>query len=151
MSLKNHSLTQEPVVAKVSAVVLMLPQIEALSETELSELRHEIDLRLHLELGELNLAEELALQFRQAKALLFEIAKDNDTPVSQKAQILNSARAQLSDIVKQQAEVWNMGRLKKYEVAFVKAAATLSTEAREIFFDLYGDYLKDENVDGAAV
>lgn len=147
MSLKSHSLTQEVVPPKISAVTALMPTIEKLSESELGELRHEIDLRLRLELGALNLADELALQFRQAKNLLYEVSNDKDTPVNQKAQILNSARAQLSEIVRQQESVWSMGRLKKYEVAFVKAASMFSVEQRNVFFDLYGEYLKDENAD----
>ena len=98
---------------------------------------------LQLDLGNLNLAEELSLQFRQAKALLHEVQGDKSIATNQKAQILNSARAMLSDIVRQQAEVYNMERLKKFENAFVKSANAMSAEQREIFFELYGKYLKD--------
>lgn len=151
MTLKSHSLTQEVVPEKVSAVTALMPTIEKFSESELSELRHEIDLRLRLDLGDLNLAEELAMQFRQSKNLLHEIQGDKTVTTTQKAQILNSARAQLSDIIKQQTEVYSMERLKKFEIAFVKAATTLTTEARELFFALYGEYLKDPDAAGPAV
>ena len=149
MSLKNHSLKQEPAEKVITAVEAIMPAVEAMSESDLQELRHQVDLRLFLDLGQLNLAEELALQFRQSKALLNEIAHDKSITTSQKAQILNSARSQLSDIVKQQAEVWNMERLKKYEVAFVKASNALTAEAKVLFFDLYGKYLKDAHANDA--
>ncbi len=146
MSLKNHSLTQEPKPVIVSPVTLLLPEIEKLSEAELVELRHEIDLRLQLDLDQMDLSEELALQYRQAKALQQEVQGDKMTPANQKAQIFNSVRAQLAEIVKQQESVYSMERLKVYEVAFVKATRLLTAEARDAFFDLYGRFLKDPNV-----
>lgn len=145
MSLKNHSLTQEPKPVIVSPVTLLLPEIEKLSEAELVELRHEIDLRLQLDLDQMDLSEELALQYRQAKALQQEVQGDKQTPANQKAQIFNSVRAQLAEIVKQQESVYSMERLKVYEVAFVKATRLLTAEARDAFFDLYGRFLKDPN------
>lgn len=143
MTLKSHSLTQEKPAPKVSAVQLLLPSLEPLSEAELIELRHEIDLLIQLDLGQLNLSEELALQFRQAKALLFEVQNDDEVAANQKAQIFNAVRAQLREIVAQQEVVWSMERLKTFEVAFVKVSHMMSSEQREAFFDLYGKYLKD--------
>lgn len=145
MTLKSHSLTQEHKPAPVSLVTLLMPEIEKLSEAELSDLRHQIDLRLHLDLGQLDLGDELALQFRQAKALLHEVQGDKDVAANQKAQIFNSVRAQLAEIVKQQESVWSMERLKIFEVAFVKASRLLTDEARDAFFDLYGRFMKDPN------
>lgn len=145
MTLKSHSLTQEHKAPEVSAVSLLLPAIEALSEADLIELRHQIDLRLQLDLDTLNLSEELALQFRQAKALLNEVQSDKDVAANQKAQIFNSVRAQLAEIVRQQESVWSMERLKIFESAFIKAARLLTEESRNAFFDLYGRFLKDEH------
>lgn len=150
MTLKSHSLAQERKPAPMSAVNLLLPEIEKLSESELSDLRHEIDLRLQLDLGQLDLSDELALQFRSAKALLHEVQGDKTIATNQKAQILNSARAMLSDIVKQQESVWSMERLKIFEVAFIKASRLLTGEARDAFFDLYSRFLKDPNTGEAS-
>lgn len=143
MALKNHSLTTPAKPEKISAIAPLMPEIEKLSESDLYDLRHELDLRLQLDLGQLNLAEELALQFRQAKAMLHAVQNDDDIPTNQKSQMLNSTRSMLTDIVKQQEIVWSAERLKIFEVAFVKASALLSAEAREAFFDLYGKFLKD--------
>ena len=152
MTLKSHSLAATPPKPKaLTAVEVLLPEIERLSESELGDLRHEIDLRLHLDLSKLDLSEELALQFRQVKALLHEIQNDSATPVNQKSQLFNSARGQLSDIIRQQEAVWSMERLKTYEVAFVKCAHLLTEEARAAFFDLYGTYLKDIHAADPAV
>lgn len=151
MTLKDHSLKQEPKPVKVSPVDLLIPQIENLSEAELADLRHQIDLRLHLDLSKLDLSEELALQFRQAKALLHEVQGDNQTPVNQKSQLFNSARAQLSDIVNQQKDVWSMERLKKIEAAVVKACNLMTEEQKAAFMDLYGVYLKAPDAAAASV
>lgn len=145
MTLKAHTLKQEAKPVEVSAVTVLMPEIEKLSESELADLRHEIDLRLQLDLGSLDLAEELALQFRQAKALLHDIQNAKDVAVNQKAQVYNAVRSQLSEIIRQQQLVWSTERLKKIETATVKAVNTLTEDARAIFFDVYGEYLKDPN------
>lgn len=146
--LKSHNLTQDKPKPKVSPVKVLMPGVEQLSEAELMELRHEIDLRIGLDLGQLNLSEELALQFRQAKNLLNSVQNDKDVATNQKAQIFNAVRGQLTAIIEQQETVWSMERLKTFEVAFVKVAHLLDAEQREVFFDLYGKYLKDSNAPG---
>lgn len=143
MSLKKHSLAAPVAAPIIDAVEELLPAVRLLSETDLQELRHQIDTMLCLDLGSLNLAEELALQYRQAKQLQHSIGQDKNTPANQQAQLLNSVRSQLSEIIKQQEVVWGMERLKKFEVAFVKVAGMMSDEQRAVFFDLYGQYLKD--------
>lgn len=151
MTLKSHSLTQDaPAPKEPTAVELLMPTLETMSEVDLQELRHQVDLRLQLDLGNLDLAEELGLQFRQGKALLHEVQIDKDTPNSQKAQVFNSVRSMLSDIVKQQESVWGMERLKKIEIAIVKALSgdDVPADVRVRFFDIYGEYLKDANAAG---
>lgn len=143
MTLKQHSLAQEVKAPVVGVVDALLPTLRDWAESELYDLRYQIDLMLQLDLGNLNLAEELSLQFRQASALMNETRGDKSIPTNQKAQILNTARGMLSDIVRQQADVYSMERLKKFEVAFVKAANAMEAEPREVFFELYGKYLKD--------
>jgi hypothetical protein len=128
-----------------SKLDLVIDQLPGFDDKELAELRYALDALLPLDLGKLDLAEELALQFRQAKVLLVEVQRDATTPANQKAQIFNSVRAQLESIVKQQEVVWSMERLKKFEVAFIKAANLLTPEARDAFFDLYGEFLQDPN------
>ncbi len=139
--MKDFSLKAPDKPPTVSSELRLL--LEQLSEQELIDLRHELDSRLMLDLGALNLAEELAIQFRQGKNLLNEVQGDKDVPANQKAQILNSVRAMLSEIIKQQTDVYSMERLKKYEVAFVKCVKLLTLESREAFFDLYGEFLED--------
>lgn len=142
MSLKDHSLAGMPPKAGVDA---LLKQLVSLNDAELVELRHAVDARLVLDLGELDLAKELALQYTQGKALLSEVQGDRDTPANQKAQIFSAVRNQLADIVKQQDMVWGMQRLKVFEAAFLKAARLLTGDAKVAFFDLYKEQLGPES------
>jgi hypothetical protein len=139
--LKDHSLGAS---APKTGVDALLSQLDGLSDAELVELRHAVDARLVLDLGELDLAKELALQYTQGKSLLSEVQGDRDTPANQKAQIFSAVRNQLSDIIKQQDMVWGMQRLKAYEAAFLKAARLLTSEAKIAFFDLYKEQLGPE-------
>lgn len=130
-----------------SRLELIIKQLPDLTEGELAELRYSVDALLPLDLGSLDLAEELALQFQQAKALLVDVQRASDIPANQKAQIFNSVRGQLESIVKNQEVVWSMERLKKFEVALVKACGLLTDEAKAAFFDLYSQFLKDPEAD----
>lgn len=134
-----------------SRVDLICAQLGSLDENDLAQIRFKIDELQPLDLEALDLNAELALQFRLAKALLVEVQKAGDIPANQKAQIFNSVRAQLADIVKQQESVWGMERLKGFEVAFLKAANSLPDEARDLFFDLYAKFLTGGTFQGVPI
>lgn len=120
--------------------------IADLSEDQLLALRAEIDDKLQIGIKNLNLTEELGLQYRNGMKLLKDIQSDNSTPANQKAQVFNSVSGMLEKIVKMQESVYSMERLKRYEVAFLKAIETLPVEGKENFFDLYGSYLEDKGI-----
>lgn len=114
----------------------------------LMRVRQFIDKTLTIDIGTLDLAEELGMQYRQGKALLAAIQMDDAVPANQKAQVYNTVQAQLDRIIKMREEVYSQERLKRYEGAFLKAMAALPDDnARHIFFDLYGEYLKDPNAE----
>lgn len=143
MTLKDHALAAGP--GPKSGLGALVAALESLAEPDLIALRHEIDSRLVLNLEDLNLAEEQALQYQQAKALLQEVQGDRETPANQKAQVFSAVRAQLDSIVKQMDTVWGIQRMKVFEAAFLKCLRhdTLTDEAREAFFELYSRYIKD--------
>jgi hypothetical protein len=116
-------------------------KLASMGETALIDLRSQIDEHLTLDLKDINLAEELALQFKQAKALYTEISNDPDTAANQKAQVINSVSSILATITKAQAELYNAERLKKLEAATLKALRTLPLPQQEAFMELYGEYL----------
>lgn len=136
MALKNHSL--QPPAPEVKA-----DPLAGLSDDELLKLRARIDATLKVDLARLNLSEELGLQYKAGYAMLMEVQNDKEVPVNQKAQVFNSVSKMLQDIIKQQKVVFNAERLKRYEAAFLKILGKLPPEMAQIYFDLYGEFLKD--------
>lgn len=123
---------------------IMAKVLEPWEEADLLDLRHYIDTRLHLDIADINLVDEISVQFRQAKAMMDQVQKDNTIPTNQKAQLFNSLRSQLDQIFKQQVAIWSMGRLRDIETATVKACKLMTAEQKEAFMSVYGRYLKEE-------
>lgn len=125
----------------------LLRSVEALTEKQMMALRHHLDMLLKIEIGHLNLTEELGLQYRQGKTLLASVQGDNSTPVNQKAQVFNSVQGQLDKIVKLRSQVFSQERLKRFEGAMLKVLEMQGREAEKlVFLDLYGGYLRDRGV-----
>lgn len=118
--------------------------ISKLDEEELLNLRAEIDNHLKVEIKHLNLTEELGLQYRQGRKLLERAHADKEIPTNQVSAVYNSVASMLEKIVKSQEAIYSIERLKRYEVAFLKAIETLPPEGKEAFFDLYGSFLDDK-------
>jgi hypothetical protein len=136
MAIKNHTLGTSPA---TKADIL-----DGLSDEELLSLRHRLDKKLNLDLTKLNLADELGLQYRSGMILLSSVQDDEGTPANQKAQVFNSVGTMLQNIVKQQKVVYDAERLKRFESAFTKVLEDMPVESKRKFFDLYGEYLKEE-------
>lgn len=118
--------------------------LAGLDDAKLLDLRHRIDMLLKTDIKDINFTEELGLQYRQGKTLLYSIQSDIDTPANQKAQVFNATSVMLEKIIRLQADVFNQERLKRYEVAFLKVLESLPEESRAIFFDLYGEFLNNK-------
>ncbi len=119
--------------------------LAGLTEADLMTLRHEIDVKLKLDLKSMNLAEELAVQFRQGKLLLESVTKvGSDVPTNQQAQVFNTLNAMLNTIAKQMDIVYSAERLKRFEVSMLKVLEQLPKESKEKFFDMYGEFLKQQ-------
>ena len=116
-------------------------RLSSMTEAARIDLRQQIDDTLTLKLEDLNLAEELALQFKQAKSLYADVVDDQTIAANQKAQVLNSCTSIIATITKAQAELYNAERLKKLEAATLKALKSLPKESQEGFFELYAGYL----------
>lgn len=140
MSLKNHSLNQTEEKVEVD-------RLEGLNETQLLELRNKIDAKLVIDIGDMNLTEELGLQYRMAKAILAGVQDDAMTPANQKAQLMNTMSAVLAKIIEHREFVFSAERLKRYEAAVLKVLDTIKNEdAKAAFLDLYGEFLDDRGV-----
>lgn len=86
-------------------------------------------------LGQLDLSQELLLQYQKANELL-KNAEFEDTPLNQKAQAMNSIVNILAQIIKQQEIVHNMSEITRLELALI---ATLKEfpEVKERFLASY--------------
>lgn len=136
MTLKNRSLKQTVPTPAVDP-------LEGLSERELLELRARIDQIVKTDLSRINLAEELGLQYRAGMAMITDTEAQKDVPTNQKAQLFNSVSKMLQDIIKSQKVVYSAERLKRFEAAFMKVLGRLPPESARVYFDLYGDYLRE--------
>ncbi len=140
--MEDHSLGSPKKVDHTAVPKDVLKLVEALTEPQWMSLRHHLDMLLKVEIGQLNLSEELGLQYRQGKALLDSL--DERTPANQKSQVFNSVQAQLEKIIKQRSIVFSQERLKRYEAALLKVLEMKGNEReQELFLELYGDFLRD--------
>lgn len=140
MALKDLPMRKGPAKADI---------LEGMTDEELLALRHRLDKKLNLDLAQLNLAEELGMQYRSGMILLASVQGDSDTPANQRAQVFNSVGAMLEKIVKQQKVVYSAERLKRFEHAFLRVLEDLPLESKHKFFDQYGDYLKNDGEEEA--
>jgi hypothetical protein len=119
--------------------------LDGLDDRQLIALRLRLDKKLNLDLSQLDLAEELGMQYRAGQLLLASVQDDKEVPANQKSQVFNSVSAQLEKIVKQQKVVYNAERLKRFESALLKTLELAGTDdMKRRFFDMYGDFLRED-------
>lgn len=116
-------------------------RLGSMQQDDLLDLREQLDNHLKLKLEDIDLAEELALQFRQAKSLYNNTINDDSVAPNQKSQVLNTITSIIATITKAQADLYNAERLKRLESATLKALKSLPKESQEAFFTLYEEYL----------
>lgn len=84
----------------------------------------------------LNLEDELLEQYNRARKLLHDANYDEEIPLSQKAAALNSATSIIGALIKSQAELYSLERIKKIESVLI---ATLKKfpDLQEEFMEAY--------------
>lgn len=92
-------------------------------------------------LAELDLDHELLTQYKAAQTLLTEAAYDKVTPLNQKAQILNSITAIITQIIKLQLEVHSIQEVKEIESALIETLKAFP-DVKQKFLDTYKKKLK---------
>ena len=70
---------------------------------------------VRLEAADLNLEDELLVQYNRARELLHDAKYLEDVPLNQKAQVINSATSILGALIKNKAELYSLERIKKIE------------------------------------
>jgi uncharacterized membrane protein YdbT with pleckstrin-like domain len=85
------------------------------------------------ELQNINLAQELVLQFMRVKELQTDTLGDERVKANQKAQVANSVAATLAQLTKLQTELHTAERLKAIEGMLIRHLKTLPLEVVEAF------------------
>lgn len=112
--------------------------VESLSVSDLLLLRQRIDAKLPAtSLSELNLEQELVIQFMSVKELLNDVSRDVMTPANQKAQVINSLSSVLLQMTKSQTDLYNAERIKKIERAVIEVLGKISQKLAEEFLESY--------------
>ena len=105
---------------------------------DLLKLRGDIERRLPARsIKDINLSQELVLQFLAAQELQNEVIRDDETAANQKAQVANSVAAILGQIAKLQQEIYTTERLKTIEAKLIEALNAVPREVQEQFFEVY--------------
>jgi uncharacterized protein (UPF0147 family) len=118
-------------------------ELSGLTVHELIALRAEIDTFLpSMSMSDMNMEQELLLQFQQTKTLLNTILTDEEVPANQKAQVINTCNAILTEITKTQSSLYNAERLKIMEQCLTNALKSAPTEVSDKFFESYERELK---------
>lgn len=86
---------------------------------------------------DINLAEELAAQYSEAKNLYETIKYQPDIPANQKAQVLNSLTSILVQITKSQEEVHSINKVKQIEVALIQTLKAMPESLQNAFYEAY--------------
>lgn len=124
-----------------------LVPLEKLDLNELLDLRSQIDERLPpRRLADLDLEEEVMLQFARTKLLYNNVIADGGTPANQRAQVANSCTAILDQLIKMQTRLYDAGRVQALEQALVRTMREQPEAVQERFFELY-----ERNLAAAAV
>jgi len=93
-------------------------------------------------LAELDLDKELLTQYKNALILREDTEHDEEIPLSQKAQLLNTINSILTSITKSQTELYDAERLKLYEGTLVTVLKKFP-DVSEAFFKAYEEALKN--------
>ncbi len=147
--MKDYRLRQSPKEDNSDAQRALIDEIEAqinaLDETGRLEVKNRLDAILGVKVGSLNLGEELNFMYLQGRALLNTVMGDKAVPANQRSQVFNTIQKQLLDIADASNKVFSQERLKRYEKAFLKVLEQCATdEQKEIFFQLYGEFLAND-------
>lgn len=111
---------------------------------DLLKLKGDIERRLPARsIKDINLSQELVLQFLAAQELQNEVLRDDETPANQKAQTLNATAAVLGQIAKTQNDIYTSERLKTIEAKLVEALNTLPSDVQEVFLGVYETLLAE--------
>lgn len=95
-----------------------------------------------LTLAEMNMEEELLLQFHSVRDVQNRVLNDDVTPVNQQAQIANTVGATLAKLGSLQMEIYTSERFKRIENLLIRALRKLPETTAEEFLVEYEAVLR---------
>ena len=103
---------------------------------DLLKLKSRIEERLPC-LNDLDLQQELVLQFASAKSMLADAQDDKKTPLNQKSQIINTASSLLKQLAEMQIKLYSAERNKALELCLIDILKEADPEDRDAFMEEY--------------
>lgn len=97
-----------------------------------------------LALKDMNLEEELLLQFHAVRSLQNNVITDAELPLNQRAQVANAVANTLTKLIDMQESVYTQERFKAIEMALIRALGTLPEDAAKAFIDQYEKVLETQ-------
>lgn len=109
-----------------------------LNVLDLLSLREQITSLLPVsELKNMDLNQELVLQYQAAKSMQAQALADARVDPSKMSTLLNACASSLSALAKLQGEVYNQERLKQIESHLIETLNKMPKESVALFFELY--------------
>lgn len=120
--------------------------VSALNLSELLAVKANVEARLPpRKLSEINLEEELILQWNQAKELQNNAISDNSAPLNQQAQAVNACSSAIKALVDAQEKYYNQERFKKIEQILIDTLKEMPQAAVDEFFKQYEERLTKQD------
>jgi hypothetical protein len=95
--------------------------------------------------NDINVEEELMLQFQLAKELQINVMSSMDVPANQQAQVLNACVAALAKIQDTQAKFYSQERFKRIEAMLIAQLKKWPVEMANEFIDEYAKMLEEDD------
>ena len=92
-------------------------------------------------LEDLNMEEELTLQFHTMKSLQADCLSEEETPLNQRVALANSVASLLDRLIEAQGKVYDQERFKAIENLLIRHARQMPEELAERFLSEYADLL----------
>jgi hypothetical protein len=105
---------------------------------DLIKYRDEINALLPaMRLSEMNLEEEMLLQFHSTRSLQNDVIADEEVPANQRAQVANAVASALSKLADLQEQIYTSERMKQIERMLIEQLVLLPEATVQAFMDGY--------------
>lgn len=135
MSLIKSQKPYESAEGSANTTALLLGQMDI---AELLLLRAEIDVLLPATaLKDMDLEEELVIQYQTLKSMQKDVLDDESIPANQRAQVANAVGSTLQSLMKMQSDVYSSERFKKLETSLIHLLNEWPEDQTLKFFERY--------------